>query len=217
MREVPEDLLAAIASGAAPLCHAWIVTRTDGNRLGFTDHDRPLIVEGVTCSAASGWTAGASETGLGFSAGSLSAAGVLDDAALDEEMLEAGGLDGAGVELWRVDWMAPENRARLWRGRIARLKREGAAFTAEIEGPLAALERVVGRTFGRTCDAVLGDARCGVNRADFPGLSCDKRWATCASVFGNGLNSQGFPDVPGDDFIAAHPREGERHDGGSRR
>lgn len=217
MRDVPESLLAAIASGAATLCHVWIVTRTTGERLGFTDHDEPLSLEGVTCSAASGWTAGAADTGLGFAPGSASAAGVLDDAALSEDLLDAGGLDGAAVELWRVDWSSPESRVPLWRGRIARLKREGAAFTAEIEGPLAALERVVGRTYGRTCDAVLGDERCTVDRGAFPGLSCDKRWATCTGVFGNGVNFQGFPDVPGDDFLAAHPRAGERLDGGSRR
>ena len=36
-------------------------------------------------------------------------------------------------------------------------------------------------------------------------------------VFGNGVNFQGFPDIPGDDFLTAYPATGGRHDGGSRR
>jgi hypothetical protein len=82
---------------------------------------------------------------------------------------------------------------------------------------MAALERVVGRTYGRDCDAVLGDGRCRVDLAAFPGATCDKRWATCVERFANGANFQGFPDLPGDDFLAAAPVEGGRNDGGSRR
>jgi hypothetical protein len=95
-------------------------------------------------------------------------------------------------------------------------KAEGGAFTLALEGPLAALDRVAGRTFGRSCDAVLGDARCGVDLAAFPGATCDKRWATCRERFGNGLNFRGFPTAPGEDFLTLYPSEGERNDGGRR-
>ncbi|PXA83155.1 hypothetical protein DMC25_18320, partial [Caulobacter sp. D4A] len=61
MRAVPEALAQRIESGAASLCHAWVLTRADGMVLGFTDHDRDLVVEGATCRAASGWSAGAVE------------------------------------------------------------------------------------------------------------------------------------------------------------
>lgn len=213
MRNIPTELTARIESGAAMLCHAWIVRRADGVMMGFTDHDGDLAVEGVICRAASGWTAGAVEAGGGV-VGTMAASGGLDDYAITEEDVAAGLYDGAGVELWRVDWSEPELRVRLWAGRLARMRREGQAFVAEIEGPLAALERVVGRTYGRTCDAVLGDERCGAAVA--PGAVCDKRWATCVEVFGNGANFQGFPGIPGDDFLTAHPVAGGRNDGGRR-
>jgi hypothetical protein len=35
--------------------------------------------------------------------------------------------------------------------------------------------------------------------------------------FANGANFQGFPDLPGEDFLIAAPVEGGRNDGGSRR
>ncbi|MBN8527692.1 MAG: DUF2163 domain-containing protein [Caulobacterales bacterium] len=217
MRIVPEEMAARIESGAATLCHVWRLERMDGMVMGFTDHDRDLVVAGVTCRAGSGWTAGAMESAVGSQAGSAAVEGGLDDNGLTEADINAGRYDGAGAELWRVDWKTPSLKVRLWRGRIARIRRDGERFTAELEGPAAALERVVGRTYGRLCDAVLGDARCGVDRADFPGRTCDKTWATCRELFGNGLNFQGFPDIPGDDYLTAYPAEGGRHDGGSRR
>ena len=217
MRDIPSELVARLESGAASLCHAWLVTRSDGVRLGFTDHDRDLAVAGVACSAASGWTAGAAGSALGLAAGDASALGVLDDAVLAETDIAAGRYDGAHVEIWRVDWREPNLRVRIWTGTLARISREGARFTAELEGPMAQLERVVGRTYGRLCDADLGDGRCHVDLSARPGASCDKRWTTCVGVFANGVNFQGFPDIPGDDYVAAHPVEGGDHDGGSRR
>jgi hypothetical protein len=217
MRDIPEELAARIESGAATLCHAWVLRRKDGLEAGFTDHDRDLSVEGVECRAASGWTAGAANSAVGLSAGSAAITGALDDAAITDEDVEAGLYDGADVALWRVDWARPDLRVRLWTARLARLRREGTGFVAELEGPLAALERVVGRTYGRVCDALLGDKRCRVDVAAFPGVGCDKRWATCVGTFANGVNFQGFPDIPGDDFLTAVPVEGGRNDGGSRR
>lgn len=215
MRHIPDDLAARIESGAARLCHVWLVRRVDGTRAGFTDHDRDLTLDGVVCRAASGWTAGAAESAVGLAAGTASASGVLDDASIREADVAAGRLDGAAVELWRLDWSEPGLGVRLWSGTITRLRRQDGAFVADLEGPLAKLERVVGRTYGRLCDARLGDARCGV--ADAAGRTCDKRWETCVGTFGNGVNFRGFPDVPGDDFLTAWPAQGGRHDGGSRR
>ena len=272
-----------------------MLTRTDGVKLGFTDHDRDIPLDGVTCAAATGWTAGASETDLGLKAGTATATGALDSPAITEGDIAAGRYDGAGVEVWRLDWTAPENAVLLWRGTIARLVRTGLAFTAEIEGPLWLLERSAGRTYGMLCDAVLGDARCAldVSGAAFNGsgavastsdnrrllvtgvdafavgcfaggrltwstganagavqtvashlvgetgvvlvleeaalqpvaagdafavrAGCDKRFSTCLAKFANIANFQGFPDIPGDDFLAVNAATSPRNDGSSRR
>ena len=214
MRILPSVLSDRVAGGAAMLCHVWIATRADGARFGFTDHDRDLKMDGVVCRAGTGWTAGAAETAEGTAPGQASASGVLDAETISEGDVAAGLWDGAEVSLWRVDWSEPALRVRLWIGRLSRITRAGEVFTAEVEGPLARLERVVGRTYGRLCDAVLGDARC---RAEPDGRTCDKRYATCSGTFGNGANFQGFPHLPGEDFLTAHPATGRRNDGGSRR
>jgi uncharacterized phage protein (TIGR02218 family) len=210
MRALPEGL------DEARLCHAWIVIRVDGARLGFTDHDRDLVVDGVTCRAGGGWSPGASDTATGYAAGQGAVLGVLDNAGISEADLGVGLYDGARVAALRVDWSAPGRLVRLWSATIAAVSREGEAFTATLAGPLAALERVAGRTFTRLCDARLGDTRCGVDVSAHPGAACDKRWATCVGVFANGMNFRGFPTAPGEDFLTLYPVEGERNDGGRR-
>lgn len=217
MRDIPGELAARIESGVATLCHVWRLKRADGLVMGFTDHDRDLVVAGLTCRASSGWTAGSQEAAVGPTAGALATTGALDDDGLTEVDIAAGLYDQAEVEIWRVDWSTPSLKVRLWRGRIARIRRDGDRFTADLEGPAAALERVVGRTYGRQCNAVLGDSRCGVDLASFPGQACDKTWAVCRATFNNAVNYQGFPDIPGDDWLTVYPADGARHDGGSRR
>ena len=46
---------------------------------------------------------------------------------------------------------------------------------------------------------------------------CDKRSETCQKKFQNLLNFQGFPDIPGDDWLLAVPKSTGANTGGSRR
>ncbi|WP_163849684.1 DUF2163 domain-containing protein [Pseudooceanicola aestuarii] len=46
---------------------------------------------------------------------------------------------------------------------------------------------------------------------------CDKRFGTCGEKFDNALNFQGFPDIPGDDWLTVLPVQSGETDGGSRR
>ena len=46
---------------------------------------------------------------------------------------------------------------------------------------------------------------------------CDKRLETCRLKFNNLLNFQGFPDLPGEDWVVAVPRTSGTNTGGSLR
>jgi uncharacterized phage protein (TIGR02218 family) len=46
---------------------------------------------------------------------------------------------------------------------------------------------------------------------------CDKTMETCRLKFANLLNFRGFPDIPGEDWMVAHPSRLSARDGGSRR
>lgn len=214
MRSVPPDLMRRLGSETTTLCHVWQLTRSDGLKLAFTDHDQDLPFGGQICRAASGWTEGASDQALA-QMGQFTTSGALDDAAITALDIEAGRYDAARVECWIVDWSDPALAMRLWTGTFRSLRREGESFVADIAGPLSAFERVVGRTYGRLCDADLGDGRCGLV-PPYAQSNCDKRWATCHTIFQNSLNYRGFPTIPGDDFLTAYPVSGEPLDGGRR-
>ncbi|MEQ8444503.1 MAG: DUF2163 domain-containing protein [Pelagibacterium sp.] len=42
---------------------------------------------------------------------------------------------------------------------------------------------------------------------------CDKRFATCGGKFANAINFQGFPHIPGNDFVLRYPGTEDRLDG----
>ncbi|MEM6371506.1 MAG: DUF2163 domain-containing protein [Pseudomonadota bacterium] len=48
-------------------------------------------------------------------------------------------------------------------------------------------------------------------------VGCDKRFETCRLKFNNLLNFQGFPDLPGDDWVMAYPNGAGANSGGSLR
>jgi uncharacterized phage protein (TIGR02218 family) len=55
---------------------------------------------------------------------------------------------------------------RIWSGLLSEVTRQGAAFSAELVSLKADLERQIGQVYARTCDAEVGDSRCGVDLGD---------------------------------------------------
>lgn len=286
---------AHVESGRTTLCRAWAVTRKDGVTLGFTDHDCALSFDGIIFKADSGLTAKALQQGTGLAVDNTEAMGVLSDAAIREEDIDAGRFDSAEVRAWLVNWADPDVRWLQFRGKLGEIRRAGGAFHAELRGLTEALNTPQGRIYQKPCTAVLGDAACRFdltqpgyraelaaetvqeNRKfrweDLPGYEpgwfqrgrltvlsgaaeglwgvikqdraedgarvielweplgqaivpgdmirldpgCDKRTGSCRLKFNNLINFQGFPDIPGEDWMVAVPRSTNTNTGGSRR
>lgn len=166
MRAIDPRLQNRLDGGATTLCRCWRLVRSDGHTIGFTDHDRDLVFDGVTFEAASGLTAAALQHSTGLSVDNTEAVGALQAAGLTERDIVAGRYDGARVDQWIVDWTDPVLRVRVFTGTIGEIVRRDGAFTAELRGRAESLNRVVGRAYLRDCDARLGDARCGVDLGD---------------------------------------------------
>jgi uncharacterized phage protein (TIGR02218 family) len=163
MKTLPAGLQAHLDSGATTLCWCWRLTRRDGAKLGFTDHDRDLVFDGTTFEAAAGFTASEIRDAVGLSVDNLEVESALTSDQLNEEHLAAGLYDDARVEIFRVNWQAPEQRVLMRTGSLGEVCRAGASFRAEVRGLAHYLQQPKGRLFQYTCDADLGDARCGVN------------------------------------------------------
>jgi len=155
-----QGLQAHLASGVTTVARAWAVTRQDGQRLGFTDHDRDLSFDGLEFRADTGLSALALQQGTGLSVDNTEALGALSDHAISEADIDAGRFDGAEVVAWLVNWADVAQRQVMFRGSIGDITRHGGAFQAELRGLTEALNRPVGRVFQAPCAAVLGDAAC---------------------------------------------------------
>jgi uncharacterized phage protein (TIGR02218 family) len=160
-----EGLYAHLASGSTTLCRAWIVTRRDGLRLGFTDHDLDLTIDGVSCRANAGLSAKALQQTTGLSVDNSEAAGALSDSSITEADIQAGRFDGAEVVTFLVNWTAPEDRVVEFRGSLGEITRAGGAFRAELRGLTELLNQPQGYAFQPDCSAVLGDGRCRFDSA----------------------------------------------------
>ncbi|MGI8526916.1 MAG: DUF2163 domain-containing protein [Pseudolabrys sp.] len=181
MKALNAGLSLHLAGGVTTLCHCWRVARKDGAVLGFTDHDRDLVIEGTTYKAASGFTATAIEDPLGLAVSNLDVDGALSSAAITEEDLNAGLYDDASVTIMRVNWQNVSQRVVLRSGFLGQVTRGETAFSAELRGLAARLDQSAGRVFQRTCTWELGDSRCGIDL----GAPAHHGSGTVASVIGN--------------------------------
>ncbi len=148
--------------GTIALC--WRLQRRDGVALGFTAHDRDLVIAGLAYRAAPGMLPSAVALTDGFDADAMDVSGALTSAAISGADLASGRWDGARARLFAVDWTEPESEPLLLaRGELGAVSIEGAGFTAELLGPAALLNRPVVERTSPECRANFGDLRC---RAD---------------------------------------------------
>lgn len=163
MKALGAGLQAHLDSGTTTLAWCWRVTRKDGAVYGFTEHDKPLTFLSTTFEPTSGLIASEIRASSDLAADAQEAEGVLSSSSISETDILDGKWDNADVEAWRVNWANPTQRVLLRRGSIGQLRRGRVSFVAEMRSITHILGQTVGRTYQSTCDAELGDARCGIN------------------------------------------------------
>ena len=163
MKTLPAGLQDHLNTGATTLCWCWKLTRNDAVVQGFTDHDVDVVFDGVSYSAASGFTASEVQSTLGLAVDNLTVSGALSSDTINEADLAAGLYDNAAIEIWRVNWASPDQRVLMRKANLGEVKRGKTAFQVEVRGLAQILNQPVGRAYGNGCDADLGDARCTID------------------------------------------------------
>lgn len=109
----------------------------------------------------------------------------------------------AGLEGFEPRWFE-RGRCEVLDGRAV-----GLVGAVKIDRPEGALRRI----------ELWDRLRAGLEPGDVLRLTagCDKRMETCRLKFANLLNFRGFPDIPDEDWMVAHPSRMSVRDGGSRR
>jgi uncharacterized phage protein (TIGR02218 family) len=153
MKTLDPGLASHLQNDTTALCTCWRITRTSGEKLGFTDHDRALA----------GYTATDMDSSLGLAVDNLDAAGALESGRLNEAQLRAGDYDHAEIEIWRVNWQDVSQRDLVRKGHLGQVTYGAGRFTAEVRGLAHLFNQARGRLYQHSCDAELGDSKCGVN------------------------------------------------------
>lgn len=166
MRSLSPQMQDKLASGVTTFARCWLLERTDGVRLGFTDHDRDLSFGGDIYEAMAGVDPTEINQSHGLNVDTMEIAGALQSDKINEIDLAAGLYDNAKLTLYLVDWTNVVIRDVLFAGSIGEVSRGRVHFSAEMRGLAHALNQERGRVFSRGCDADLGDARCGVDLDD---------------------------------------------------
>jgi uncharacterized phage protein (TIGR02218 family) len=159
-------LAAHLEREVTALATCWKLTRTDGLVLGFTDHNRNLVIEGLTYRAASAYSRSAIASRAGLAVDNLDLEGLLDSDAISEEELRAGRFDRAAIEIFLVNWQAlGQGVVRLRRGTLGEVRLQGGLYRAELRGMAQALTAPAVEVYTPECRADLGDHRCQVDLA----------------------------------------------------
>jgi uncharacterized phage protein (TIGR02218 family) len=186
----PETLAAHLAREVTTVCHCWRLTRTDGWVRGYTDHDRPLTIGAVLYAPQTGLAASEARDTLGLAVDTVDVEGALSSDDISEEDIAAGLYDGATVETLLVNWRQPADFVLLRKATVGKITRTDGRFVAELESLVHALDRPSGRYVSRTCDAELGDARCGFDpdNPDFTGIGLVEAHKAPSTLIVTGLD-----------------------------
>lgn len=164
MKAASSGLAAHLAGAVTTLATCWRVQRTDGAIYGFTDHDRDLVIDGLTYAAAAGYARAAISSRADLSVDDTEITGLLTSSLITERDLRAGLWDGAEVRIFVANWADTlQGILRLRRGRIGEVVAgDDGSFRAELRGLAQALQQQVGELYAPECRADLGDARCRI-------------------------------------------------------
>lgn len=166
MKTISSALASHISGEVTTLATCWKLTPRARPALGFTDHDRDLVFEGLTYSASTGFTPSAISAAASLAVDNLEVEGMLQAGALTEAEIMAGVYDFAEIEVFMVNYNdLSQGSLKLRRGWLGEVSCTRGRFVAEVRGLAQGLSQTLGELYGPACRARFGDSRCKVNPA----------------------------------------------------
>ena len=146
----------------------WKLTLQDGAVMGFTNHDRDLVINNITYEASSGFEPTAVDTTNDMATDNLDVTGMLDSERIKATDISNGRFDFAEVEIFLCNWAKVTDPVLiLRRGTIGRISHGKNGFQAEVRGLLEAFQQAAGLAYQKQCRAQFGDSQCGLNKAAY--------------------------------------------------
>lgn len=189
MKLIPASIEVEAQSTKWALC--WYVRRMDGVELRSTNSDKDITISGLEQDSGSESSGSSFEesseaisqlarlNGVYEASSAISGTSIRsnNDLAVDnmEVMgtltggisaadIEAGLYDDAEVVIFIVNWEDTSGIVVLRCGNLGQHQYQvEGQYTAELRGLTQKLQQIIGRTYGKSCDADLGDSRCKFN------------------------------------------------------
>jgi uncharacterized phage protein (TIGR02218 family) len=166
MKTVSGAFESHIAGETTSVATIYKLTRRDGTVLGFTSHDRDLVLGGVTYHTAVGDAPSEVTSSADLAVDNLEVIALIDDVRIVESELLAGLYDFATIEISEVNHQdLSQDRMILRAGVLGEQTVARGRTRVELRGVMQYLQQTIGRIHQKRCDADLGDARCKVRLA----------------------------------------------------
>lgn len=166
MKTITPALQTHLEQEVTTLATCWKLTRKDGMVMGFTDHDRDLLVETVTYAAATGFTPTAVSSSSALNVDNMDVEGMLSSGVITEADIMAGLYDHAEISVFQVNYMdTGQGTLPLRTGWLGEVELRGGRFVAEVRGLAQRLSQRIGAFYSPSCRADFGDSRCKKNLA----------------------------------------------------
>jgi hypothetical protein len=169
MTTVSTELAAHLSQDVTTLTTCWHLTRSDGVVMRFTAHDEDIVIadtsDGVEGTYASGesYTSSSVSDNIDLSVDNMDVYGILSSTGVLDTDLEGGVYDGAEIKIFLVNWQSPSDGIiKMRRGWLGEVTIQDGQYIAEMRGMAQALQQTIGRSYLPSCDAQVGDSRCGV-------------------------------------------------------
>ena len=148
-----KELLSCLSEEVTTIATCWKIV-TQGDVLGFTDHDQDIIVDGIIYKANIGFTPKSISSDDDVRSDVLEIEGFLDDDLLSIDALQSGVYDDSKVEIFVCDYEKPSSSiAVIKSGSIKSIKISGSRFLIEVSSLFDKLSATVGQVYSPYCSA----------------------------------------------------------------
>lgn len=155
------------------LCYCWKLTKTNGEVIGATNHDRNLIIDNILYQANGGFSGSSIDTDYEMSVDNSEVKSFFTNTAINEQDILGGRYDEAEVITYLVDWNTMAIVSVLQKGIVGQITNTDRNYTLEVRSILELLQQKNAKKTSSNCPLVFGESgpnKCNKNLA---GLSVE--------------------------------------------
>lgn len=169
MKTISLGLQAKLEEPCGTFTHCMLITRTDGVKLGFTDHQYSFVINGVTYTPQQATDPSSLQSDSRASVDNMEIVGILSEAGLAKNDIIIGKFDNAKLDVFLVDYTSLPATATpgdcIWLKTmiLGNTKIEDDVFRIECRSLADYLNKQIIELTSPTCRARFGDSRCQKN------------------------------------------------------